>query len=361
MKWVVTCCLFVARISLAQNLVPNPGFEEFTKCPISFSTDPKQFGPNNWNSPSLGTPDYFNKCAFGDMDVPKNWAGVSFAHSGVGYAGIYAWSTAQHNYREFVQCKLKEPLKTGIIYNLQFFYRLSSYSVYAIDRIGLALSNEETKVAHDSLLQVNPVLTKINQLESLTNEWYQASAKYQAKGGEQFLVIGNFANNQVTENRKIEYREGKSMMLGSSAYYYIDDVSVTPVEAPVFDSLSVTSIAAIKPNEAYVLNHINFEYNSFQLLPSSFGQLDFLVTVLKKNPQWRVQLNGHTDDQGSDDYNLTLSANRAKSVGDYLAQHGVPGQMIQTKGFGKQKPLLSGNDEQTRAINRRVDVKFLDN
>ena len=140
----------------------------------------------------------------------------------------------------------------------------------------------------------------------------------------------------------------------------VETPSKSPVEVPVVDSLSVTSIAAVKPNEAYVLNHINFEFNSFQLLPSSFAQLDFLVSVLKKNPQWKIQLNGHTDDQGSDDYNLTLSANRATSVGEYIQQHGVSSERIQTRGFGKQKPLLAGNDEQTRAINRRVEVKFID-
>ncbi len=360
MKWFVTCSLFVARVCMAQNLVPNPGFEAFSKCPVSFSTNAKDFGPNQWNSATQGTPDYFNKCAFGDMDVPRNWAGVSFAHSGVGYAGIYVWSNTRHSYREYVQCKLTEPLKPGAFYNLQFYYRLSSYSVYAIDRVGLALLNSELKVDHDSLLEIHPALTRINELETLTNEWYQASIKYLAKGGEQFLLIGNFSGNNSTAYMKIEYREGKSVMLGGSAYYYIDDVSISPLAAPAIDSLSQTSLSAVKPNEAYVLNHINFEFNSFQLLPSSFPQLDFLVSVLKKNPQWKVQLNGHTDDQGSDDYNLTLSANRAKSVGDYLMQHGVPIGLIQTKGFGKQKPLLSGNDEQTRAINRRVEVKFSD-
>jgi OOP family OmpA-OmpF porin len=360
MKWFTSCCLFLVRVCFSQNLVPNPGFEEFSKCPVSFSTDPKHFGPNQWNSPSQGTPDYYNKCAFGDMDVPRNWAGVSFAHSGVGYSGIYAWSTSKHNYREYVQCKLIEPLKPGAFYNLQFYYRLSSYSVYAIDRIGLALLNSELKVDHDSLLEVSPALTRINELETLTNEWYQASAKFQAKGGEQFLVIGNFSSNAGTAHRKIEYREGKSVMLDGSAYYYVDDVSVSPVAIPGIDSLSQTSLSAIKPNEAYVLNHINFEFNSFQLLPSSFPQLDFLVSILKKHPPWKIQLNGHTDDQGTDEYNLTLSANRAKSVGEYLMQHGVSPERIQTQGFGKQKPLLKGNDDQVRSLNRRVEVKFSD-
>ncbi len=360
MKWFTTCCLFVAQVCLAQNLVPNPGFEEFSQCPISFSTDPKDFGPSHWNSPSQGTPDYFNKCAFGDMDVPRNWAGVSFAHSGVGYAGLYAWNNTKHNYREYAQCKLSEPLKPGVFYNLQFYYRLSSYSVYAIDRIGLALLNAELKVDHDSLLDITPVLTRINELETLTNEWYLASTKYHAKGGEQFLLIGNFSSNTVTSHRKIEYREGKSVMLGGSAYYYIDDVTVSPIDIPAIDSLNLTSLSAVKPNEAYVLNHINFEFNSFQLLPSSFPQLDFLVTILKKHPPWKIQLNGHTDDLGSDEYNLALSGNRARSVGEYLLQHGVGSDRIHTQGFGKQKPLLQGNDDQVRSLNRRVEVKFSD-
>lgn len=360
MKWLGACCLLAARVCLAQNLVPNPSFEEYAECPVTFSTDPKHFGPAQWNSPSLGTPDYFNKCAFGDMDVPRNWAGVSFAHAGFGYAGIYAWSNTRHSYREYVQCKLIEPLKAGVLYNLQFHYRLSSYSVFAIDRIGLALLNAELKVDHDSLLEVSPALTRINELETLTNEWYQASANYQARGGEQFLLIGNFSNNAATAHMKIEYREGKSLMLGGSAYFYIDDVLVSPVDIPVIDSLSLSSLATVKPNEAYVLNHINFEFNSFQLLPSSFPQLDFLVSILKKHPPWSIQLNGHTDDQGSDEYNLTLSANRAKSVGEYLQQHGVSSDRIHTQGFGKQKPLLKGNDDQVRSLNRRVEVKFLD-
>jgi len=67
----------MTQLGIAQkNLVPNPGFEDYGRCPVSFSTDPLHFGPNNWNSPSQGTPDYYNKCSIGDMHVPNNWAGV---------------------------------------------------------------------------------------------------------------------------------------------------------------------------------------------------------------------------------------------------------------------------------------------
>jgi len=134
---------------------------------------------------------------------------------------------------------------------------------------------------------------------------------------------------------KIEYRAGKSLMLGNSAYYYIDDVSVMQDEITITDNEQY--IEAPKLNETYILKNIHFQFNSYELLPSSFTELDVLISIMKKNTNWKVQLSGHTDDQGTDEYNLMLSRNRAKSVGDYLMQKGVTIERIQTLGFGKQK------------------------
>ncbi len=360
LKCLFTVCFWsIVQLGLAQkNLVPNSGFEEYVKCPVTFSTDPLHFGPNNWSSATQGTPDYFNRCSIGDMHVPNNWAGVSHAHSGFAYAGIYAWNTGKKNYREYVQCKLTEPMKADLFYKIQFFYRLSSYSVYAIDRIGLALSNTEVKVSYDTLLHIQPVINETKDLATLTNAWMSASAKIQAKGGEQYLIIGNFSSNDSTESMKIDYREGRSLMLGNNAYYYIDDVIVIQDEIAVSDEEPF--IEAPKLNETYILKNIHFQFNSYNLLPSSFTELDILISIMKKNPNWKVQLSGHTDDQGTEEYNLTLSRNRAKSVGDYLMQKGIIRERIQTMGFGKQRPIHESTDEAARAINRRVEAKFLD-
>jgi len=343
----------------AQNLVPNPSFEKFSKCPYTYSVDPKDFGAIDWTSPSKGTPDYYNRCSIGDMDVPNNWAGISMPHSGVGYVGIYAWGEARRNYREYVQCKLTEPLKANEIYTVRFFYRLSLYSVYAIDRVGFALSNEEVHENGDELLDIKPAFVEIKSLETMTNAWMMVNKKIKAIGGEQFLIIGNFSGNDSTESVKIEVREGKSLMLGSSAYYYIDDVSVVPEtkQPAVADSLEIKTPTL---NEVYVLKHIQFQLNSYELLPSSLKELNELVLILKKNATWRIELSGHTDDQGSDEFNFTLSQNRAKSVGDYLVKNGIETARIKTQGFGKQKPKMKSIDENARAINRRVEAKFLD-
>ena len=97
-------------LSFAQNLVPNPGFEEYFQCPGSYNPQgsDRNFAPG-WVSPTLGTPDLFNRCSFGNAGVPHNWAGIANAHKGYGYSGIYAWIN-NNNYREYLQAKLIDSL-----------------------------------------------------------------------------------------------------------------------------------------------------------------------------------------------------------------------------------------------------------
>src|SRR5271154_1023639 len=99
--------------SLAQNLVPNPSFEQYFQCPGSFNPQgsDRNFAPG-WVSPTQGTPDLFNRCSFGNAGVPHNWAGVAHAHKGYGYSGIYAWIN-KSNYREYLQAKLTDSLVEG--------------------------------------------------------------------------------------------------------------------------------------------------------------------------------------------------------------------------------------------------------
>jgi outer membrane protein OmpA-like peptidoglycan-associated protein len=116
----------------------------------------------------------------------------------------------------------------------------------------------------------------------------------------------------------------------------------------------------VKANEVYILKHIYFDFNSYELLPLSNEELSLLLSIMKKNPKWKVELSGHTDDKGDNLYNYNLSMNRAKSVGRYLVQNGIAATRIKTIGFGKRKPLKTAKTEEARAINRRVEVKFLD-
>lgn len=358
---IVTFCISGANAQ--GNIVPNSSFEEYFRCPASFSTDRRDFFLPGWSSPNKGTPDHYHQCSWGDNDVPFNWAGQSNAHSGMGYAGIYTWSNNGKNYREYIQVELQSALTKGARYRVEFYFKLSSYSVFATDRMALIFSDSLFNRDDDKLIKHNPAVQKTKSTQFTDDKWELASAEYTAKGGERVVVIGNFSDDRSTHHKKLESRTGKSFMLSASAYYYIDDVSIVQTWPPVVvdtdSTITWTDGRRIEPNEIYILKNIQFSYDSFELLDMSFTELDKLVSVMNERPEWSVELAGHTDDRGSDEYNQELSHNRAREVGNYLVSHGIADTRIQIKGFGKQYPLVKKIDEDARTINRRVEVRFL--
>src|SRR5882672_322182 len=163
----ILACVFVisAHLSAGQNLVPNPSFEEFYKVPFSFSDTPEKFRLPGWYSASKGTPDYFHQASGGDASVPKNWAGISEAHSGRAYAGLFAGGKPGKDngkvYREYIQCKLIDSLRRDSLYQLGFYFKLSSYSHYTIDRIGILLLDSGLILKTNQVLKANPTLSII--------------------------------------------------------------------------------------------------------------------------------------------------------------------------------------------------------
>lgn len=358
--------------SFAQNLVPNPGFEEYLTCPGSISLSPQEFNVPHWKGIGIATPDYFNKCGRGDADVPYNWAGVADAFEGNAYAGIFTYLNKPdsnldlNNYREYLQCKLVQPLIKDSIYIVEFHFKLSSYSTNSIDRIGLLLEDTMINVTHDNVLPLQPTLSVVRDsaLTMTTGLWETARMEYRAAGGEQYLVIGNFYDWKSTRSYKIQFRPLAEPMLADAAYYYIDDVKVLP-RSDSFDKLLTQIVPEfggekVKAGKTYVLRNIQFEFNSFNLTRDSFTELDRLVEFLLQSPSISIQLSGHTDDQGGDVYNQTLSLNRAQSVAQYLVMKGIHEHRIEAFGYGKSNPLLNATTEDARKINRRVEIRFLD-
>lgn len=101
-----------------------------------------------------------------------------------------------------------------------------------------------------------------------------------------------------------------------------------------------------------------FQKNAVQLTEESQSTLTKLRTFLDENPTIRVVLSGHTDDQGTDHLNNSLSLERAQEAHDWLVLHGVDPERIHTQGFGSALPLPEGHSQQARARNRRVEITF---
>ncbi len=101
---------------------------------------------------------------------------------------------------------------------------------------------------------------------------------------------------------------------------------------------------------------ILFDLDKATLKPESTKQLQNLVTLLKDNPGLKLEVQGHTDDQGSDDYNLKLSQRRAETVVAYLSLFGIDTSRLLPKGYGESKPVTANTSEEGRAQNRRVEL-----
>jgi outer membrane protein OmpA-like peptidoglycan-associated protein len=106
------------------------------------------------------------------------------------------------------------------------------------------------------------------------------------------------------------------------------------------------------------LRNVFFDFDKAELKPESFVELDKLAAYLRTNTI-RIEIGGHTDDQGSDDYNDRLSENRAKAVYDYLVSKGIPADRLQYKGYGKRVPVASNDTDDGRAANRRTEFKIV--
>lgn len=116
---------------------------------------------------------------------------------------------------------------------------------------------------------------------------------------------------------------------------------------------------ALVQGQVLRFNNIYFDVASANLKPESFPVLDGVVATLLENPGARVQIAGHTDSDGSESYNQTLSEQRAASVFTYLVNHGVQASRLSTIGYGESSPVVPNTSSANKAQNRRIEFVVL--
>jgi OmpA-OmpF porin, OOP family len=114
--------------------------------------------------------------------------------------------------------------------------------------------------------------------------------------------------------------------------------------------------AALKKDCHVPLYGITFDFNKTTLRADSEGVLQQVLALLQREAALMVEVQGHTDNVGGDGYNLTLSQGRADAVKAWLAAHGIPANRITTRGYGRQQPIASNDNDEGRAKNRRVEL-----
>lgn len=114
-----------------------------------------------------------------------------------------------------------------------------------------------------------------------------------------------------------------------------------------------------EPGRGIVMEAIRFETNSAHLKRESIRSLEATVRLLKQNQSIKIEIRGHTDSQGDDNYNMRLSHRRADAVRDFLIKHGIDPVRLRSKGFGETKPIGDNKTPEGRARNRRTEFFIL--
>ena len=120
--------------------------------------------------------------------------------------------------------------------------------------------------------------------------------------------------------------------------------------------LATIDVVELTPGDAVVLQNIQFEYNSSTLTEDSQAGIQMLAEFLQRNVDLKVELAGHTDNVGSESYNLKLSAERAESVRNALIDKGIDANRLTAKGYGASQPMAPNDTEEHRALNRRTEM-----
>jgi OmpA-OmpF porin, OOP family len=360
------CCLFNIE-GLAQNgempqpnLVPNGGFEEFDGFPIGWYYKGSDFDNvvKYWSSPTTASPDAYGA----KVRVPASWAEKGFgkqsAHGGTNFTGItvYGCVNGKPHCREYIQIQLTESLVIGQNYNIDFWYGQLQKSL-RINNLGVYFSEKQVSIVGEPCLKMfKPQVKASKILEAKKDSWAHFSMKFTATTEADWLIIGNFDDDETTSIMASPSVNGLNF-----AYYYIDDVTLRKLDPIKKIPVKEDDLTLIKLEVGKVirLKNIYFDTDKADLLPRSNVELNKLSSIMLENPTLEIEIIGHTDNVGTADYNLTLSRRRSAQVREFLIENGVDPMRMITTGFGQTQPISTNETEEGRQMNRRVECRIL--
>jgi len=203
------------------------------------------------------------------------------------------------------------------------------------------------------------LLSACTTLDPYTREEKTASAtKGAVAGAVTGAVIGLISGDDAVERRqRALIGAGVGALAGGSVGYYMDQQ-----EMKLRQQLEGTGVSVTRDGDNITLNmpgNVTFATNSSDLKPEFFSVLDSVALVLKEFDKTLIEIAGHTDSTGSDQYNQALSERRAATVGRYLVGRGVLEMRVMELGLGETRPVADNGTPEGRALNRRVELTLV--
>lgn len=368
---LLACCTVL--VSYAQNLVGNTGFEERNTC-IEYDV---QCAPEAW----FFLPRYFR---------------MSPVEQDSNHYEIISMGQPRKDYSagNFIYTKLFCMLQPRTKYRVTFRIYIPTFD---FDYLDFWLSPGEPGSRRNSIYSGRPTFTvPEDSIRGNRKRWRDVSYTFTAKGGERFLLIGNL-QQQPLVNAKRSSRKKRTVE------YWIDDIALqplqpggpvcpeyeaikdqvyrnnarhpgrfiesVPIDSSLFpgrkDSVRVNPPVVVKPTEpktppksdTLIIPDVLFHFNSSKLNPAFAARLDSLGRKIKNIRFSRLVIAGHTDDRGTEEYNITLSSDRAVTIRNYLAdKFQLDRNLLETIGYGETQPRESNATAAGRQQNRRVEL-----
>lgn len=184
-------------------------------------------------------------------------------------------------------------------------------------------------------------------VEDINTGELMATAKSNAISGEYLVVLPSGRNYSVSANKE--------------GYFFYSNKFEVPKNAKYEEITKDITLNPIEKGARVVLNNIFFETGSAILSQESYIELGKAVDLLNANKNMVVEIGGHTDNVGSDDSNMKLSHDRAKSVRNYLVKAGIISERLQAKGYGETQPVAGNETDEGKKTNRRTEFVILEN
>ncbi|HEY6976363.1 MAG TPA: OmpA family protein, partial [Chitinophagaceae bacterium] len=250
--------------------------------------------------------------------------------------------------------------------------------IYVITFLGeekpFILSNEDNLVASvtaavKSIQPAPPVEIKTPSLtilkgtitDAVTGEPLEASIDLTDNTKNE--LIATFKSNSATGKYLVSLPDGKNYGIAVTLepYLFHSENFDIPEANGFQEVIKDVQLKKVVVGSKIILKNIFFDFDKSTLRPESVSELERLIKFLDDVPNVKIEIGGHTDNYGSDDYNLKLSQSRCESVVNYLVKHGIAKERLTAKGYGETVPIDTNETDEGRQMNRRTEFQIIGN
>lgn len=378
---IAAAALFAVLNATAQedNYVPNGSFENSDLRKLKSQGQLEEFTEDWFSATEAALDLYAEGMKSEKVNIPNNVYGKQEAADGVCYAGFRAFSKDPKLTRTYFEVALSSELEKNQLYCVSFDISLSDLSRYAVNGVGAYLSDRKIEQGNTGVLDREAsVLHKSDKVMSLQDGWETVCGTFIGTGEEEYLIIGGFHKDSDVEDEKMKKPTGIIGVVKNQAYYYLDNVKLTPIEAKsqcacsaadevrtdlVYGSSIVLS-ESMSPAEIVSVSAVYYAFLKRRPTGAGSATIAKLADLLKENAGWKLRIIGHADEDEFNEGKINpryrgLGEKRADQVVAKFAEMGIDASRLEVEAMENSDPASTRDTDISRAQNRRVTFELI--